>query len=141
MVVVAVCVEGGAEVADVGSVQLAILVGQAQHLVAGVLDGPGLVAVDMARGSCHDPFPPVQHRRDDDGVGLGAAGDEGHIRFRAGTGGADLLPRAGTVGVGAVAGHLFKVGLHQLLQDGRMGSLAVVVLKVKHRVLHPLYNR
>ena len=67
-----------------------------------------------------------------DGVALGAAGDELHIGLRAGAGGADLLPGAGAVGVGAVAGDLFKVGLGQLLQNGGMCTLAVVVFKIQH---------
>ena len=86
----------------------------------------------MAGGSSHYALPPLQHGCDDDGVALCAAGDELHIGLRAGAGGADLLPGAGAVGVGAVAGHLFKVGLGQLLQDGGMRTLAVVVLKIQH---------
>ena len=36
------------------------------------------------------------------------------------------------VGVGAVAGHLLEVRFRQLLQDGGMRTLAVVVLKIQH---------
>ena len=50
----------------------------------------------------------------------------------AGAGGADLLLCAGAVGVGAVAGHLLEVRFRQLLQDGGMRTLAVVVLKIQH---------
>ncbi len=129
---VAVGVEGGAEIPDRGGVQLAVFVGQPHHLVAGELDGPGLVAVDMAGGCCHNTLPPVQHRRNDDGIRLGTAGDERHVRFRAPACRADLCLRAGAVGVGAVAGHLLEVRFHQLLQNGRMGTFAVIVLKIKH---------
>ena len=87
----------------------------------------------MAGGSGQHTLPPLQHGRNDDGVGLGAAGNEGHIRIRAGAGRADLLLGTGAIGVGAVAGHLFKVGLGQLLQNGGMGTLAVVVFKVQHK--------
>ena len=57
VVMVAVGVEGGAEIPDRGGVQLAVFVGQPHHLVAGELDGPGLVAVDMAGGCCHNALP------------------------------------------------------------------------------------
>ena len=97
----------------------------------------------MAGGRGQHALPALQHGGNDDGVGLGAAGDEGYVGVRAGAGGADLLPRTGAVGVGAVAGHLFKVGLGQLLQDGGMGTLAVVIFKVQHKnapifQMHPL---
>ena len=68
----------------------------------------------------------------DDGVGLGAAGDEEDVCLGAGAGGAYLLFCAGAVGVGAVAGHLLEVRFRQLLQDGGMRTLAVVVLKIQH---------
>ena len=100
--------------------------------MAGVLDGAGLVPGYMAGGSSHYALPPLQHGRNDDGVALGAAGDELHVGLRAGAGGADLLPGAGAVGVGAVAGDLFKVGLGQLLQNGGVCTLAVVVFKIQH---------
>ena len=111
--------------------------------MAGVLDGTGFVGGHMAGGRGQHALPALQHGGNDDGVGLGAAGDEGHVGVRAGAGGADLLPCTGAVGVGAVAGHFFKVGLGQLLQDGGMGTLAVVIFKVQHKnapivQMHPL---
>ena len=105
---------------------------QGDDLVAGILDGTCLVPGHMTGGSSHYALPPLQHGRDDDGVALGAAGDELHIGLRAGAGGADLLAGAGAVGVGAVAGDLFKVGLGQLLQNGGVCTLAVVVFKIQH---------
>ena len=132
MVVVVVGVEGLAEVLHGGGVQLAVFLGQANHLVARVLDGAGLVGGHMAGGGGNDALPALQHGGNDDGVRLGAAGDEGHVGIRAGAGRANLLLGACAVRVGAVAGHLLKVGLHQLLQDGGVGALAVVVFKIVH---------
>ena len=132
VVVVVVGVEGGHQCPQLGSVQLAVVLGQGDDLVAGVLDGTCLVPGYMTGGSSHYALPPLQHGRDDDGVALGAAGDELHIGLRAGAGGADLLAGAGAVGVGAVAGDLFKVGLGQLLQNGGVCTLAVVVFKIQH---------
>ena len=132
VVVIVVGVEGSHQFPQLGGVQLAVVLRQGNHLVAGVLDGTGFMTGYMAGGSSHHALPPLQHGRDDDGVALGAAGDELHIGLRAGAGGADLLPGAGAVGVGAVAGDLFKVGLGQLLQNGGMCTLAVVVFKIQH---------
>ena len=41
-------------------------------------------------------------------------------------------PEMKKTGVGAVAGHLLEVRFRQLLQDGGMRTLAVVVLKIQH---------
>ena len=90
------------------------------------------VGGNMAGGCGQHALPALQHGRNDDGVGLGAAGDKVHICIRAAAGSADLCLGAGAVGVGAVAGHLFKIGLGQLLQDRGVCTLAVVVLKIKH---------
>ena len=84
----------------------------------------------MAGGGGQHALPAVEHGADDHGVGLRAAGDEEDIRLRAGAGRADLLFGAGTIGVGAVTGNFFKVGLYQFLQNGRVGTLTVVVFKV-----------
>ena len=60
------------------------------------------------------------------------AGDEIHIGIGAAAGCADLFLCAGAVGGGAVAGHLFEIGLHKLFQDVGVCTLAVVVFKVQH---------
>ena len=134
VVVVGIGIEGGAPVAHIGGTHLALVGGQGNDLVAGILNGTGFVCSHMAGGSSHHALPALQHGRNDDGVGLGAAGDEGHVCIRAAAGSADLCFGAGAVGVGAIAGHLFKVGLGQLLQDGRVCTLTVVVLEIQHIV-------
>ena len=143
MVVVVIGVEGGYQRPQLGGVQLAVVLRQGDDLVTGVLDGTGFVPGHMAGGSSHYALPPLQHGRDDDGVALGTAGDELHIGLRAGAGGADLLPGAGAVGVGAVAGDLFKVGLGQLLQNGGVCTLAIVVFKIQHgkTLLYIIYKK
>ena len=118
----------------IGGAHLALVGGQGNDLVAGILNGTGFVCSHMAGSSSHHALPALQHGRNDDGVGLGAAGDEGHVCIRAAAGSADLCFGAGAVGVGAIAGHLFKVGLGQLLQDGRVCTLTVVVLEIQHIV-------
>ena len=94
--------------------------GAGEAFCAEVFKGSELCGIKRGSGGA---LPPLQHGRDDDGVALGAAGDELHIGLRAGAGGADLLAGAGAVGVGAVAGDLFKVGLGQLLQNGGKKSV------------------
>ena len=130
MVVVVVGVESGAPAAHIGGAHLAFVGGQRDHLVAGVLDGTGLVGGDVTGGGGHHALPALQHGCDDDGVGLSAAGEKVHICIRAGAGGADLFLCAGTVGVGAVAGHFFKVGLDQLFQHSGVCTLAIIVFKI-----------
>ena len=132
VVVVRVGVEGLAEILHRGGIQLAVLLGQADDLVAGELDGTRLMTGHMAGGGGDDALPAAERGGDDDGVGLGAAGDEEDVGLGAGAGGAYLLLCAGAVGVGAVAGHLLEVRFRQLLQDGGMRTLAVVVLKIQH---------
>ena len=134
MVVVGVGVEGGAPAAHIGGAHLALVGGQRDDLVAGVLDGTGFVGGNVAGGGGQHALPALQHGRNDDGVGLRAAGNKGDVRIRAAAGGADLGFGAGAVGVGAVAGHLFKVGLGQLLQNSGVCTLAVVVFKIKHLI-------
>ena len=132
VVVVRVGVEGLAEILHRGGIQLAVLLEQADDLVAGELDGTRLMTGHMAGGGGDDALPAAEHGGDDDGVGLGAAGDEEDVCLGEGAGGTYLLFCAGAVGVGAVAGHLLEVRFRQLLQDGGMRTLAVVVLKIQH---------
>ena len=127
---VGVGVECSAEILHILGGHFAVGVGQAEHLVARELDGTGLMGGYMAGGGSQHALPAVEHGADDHGVGLSAAGDEEDIRLRAGAGRADLLFGAGTIGVGAVTGNFFKVGLYQFLQNGRVGTLTVVVFKV-----------
>ena len=130
MVHVGVGVECFAEILHILGGHFAVGVGQAEHFVARELDGTGLMGGYMAGGGSQYALPAVEHGADDHGVGLSAAGDEKDIRLRAGAGRADLLFGAGTIGVGAVTGNFFKVGLYQFLQNGRVGTLTVVVFKV-----------
>ena len=41
----------------------------------------------------------------------------------------------------AVAGHLLEVGLGQLLEDGRMRALAVIIFKIQHIRSTPFLQR
>ena len=115
MVHIVIGIEGTAPVLNRPGIQLAVGVRQADDLVARELDGTGLVSGHMAGGCGHHTLPAAQHRCNDDGVALGAARNEPDIGIRCAARRADLLPRAGAIGIGAVAGDLFKVGLHQLL--------------------------
>ena len=112
---IAIGIEGPAPVLNRPGIQLAVGVRQADDLVARELDGTGLVSGHMAGGCGQHALPAAQHRCNDDGVALGTARNEPDIGIRCAARRADLLPRAGAIGIGAVAGDLFKVGLHQLL--------------------------
>ena len=56
--------------------ECSVLAGHRQHLVAGGLDGPALVDVDVAADGGDDPLMGPQGGGDDRGVGLGAAHQE-----------------------------------------------------------------
>ena len=112
---IAIGIEGPAPVLNRPGIQLAVGVRQADDLVARELDGTGLVSGHMAGGCGQHTLPAAQHRCNDDGVALGAARNEPDIGIRCAARRADLLPRTGAIGIGAVTGDLFKVGLHQLL--------------------------
>ena len=114
-------------------VQLAVMLGQGQYLVAGELDSSRLMSGDMPRSSGDHALIAAQQRGDHRGVGLGAAHQKVHVPLRATAGRQNFFLRAVAVSVMAVAGLLFQIGLHQPPKDGRMGSFAIIVFKIQHR--------
>ena len=132
MLVVAVRVERGAVVVELGGVDLAVMVGERQHLVPGGLDGAGLMHVDVPGGGGHRACIGGGDGVDDGLVGLGAADQEAHIRIRRAAGLADAGLGGFADGVGAVAGELRGVRGFQTFEDAGVGAAAVVVLKGQH---------
>ena len=132
VLVVLVGVEGGAEGLHILRAELAALLRQGQDLVAGELDGPGLVGADVAGPGAEDALPGAEQGVDDKLIGLGAAHEKADPPLRAGAGGEDLLRGAPAVGVRAVARQGFQVRLHETAQDLRMGPGDVVTGKGKH---------
>ena len=112
--------------------ELPVLPGQGDHLVAGELDGPGLVDADMAGVRGDHALPAIEQGGDGHGVGLGAAHQEIHVRPGLPAGGADLLPGGGAEAILPVAGLGNEIGFSQTLQDPGMGALGIVAQKVQH---------
>ena len=106
--------------------QLAVPLGQRQHLVATEFDGPGLVHGDVAGLGSHHPLPGAQQRVDHRGVGLCAADEEINGSLRGVAGGANLFPRTLGVFVQSVAHGVFHIGLRQPFHYGGVGPLHVV---------------
>ena len=127
-----VAVERVDEAFDVAGPNLAVVLGQGEDLVSGGLDCPGLVDVDVGRFGGQHPFVAAQQSVDDGGVGLGAARQEVDL----GSGGlalpADELPGMGRVGVAAVTGSLFEVGLDEAAHHFGMRALHVVAVEMEH---------
>ena len=106
--------------------------GQGEDLVAGGLDCPGLVDVDVGGFGRQHPFVTAQQSVDDGGVGLGAA----HQEVNLGSGGlalpADEFPGLGRVGVAAITGSLFEIGLDEAAHHLGMRACHVVAIKMEH---------
>ncbi len=117
----------GAEQSPQGfSADLAVPLGQGEHLVAAVLDGAGLMGADVPGFRRHHALPALQQRGDDHRVGLGASRQEENLRLRRPAGGPDPVPGGGGIGIRPVAGGFDQIGFLQPLQDRRMGALHIV---------------
>ena len=101
-------------------------------LVAGGLDGAGLMAVDMAGVGGDHCLVGGQQRGDDRQVGLGAADQEVNVCLGSGADRPDQVTGLLTDGVHAVAAGLGEIGVHQRLQDPGMCALAVIVAEAVH---------
>ena len=100
--------------------------------MAGVFHGAGLVYGDVAGGGRHHALVVPEHRGDDGGIGLGAAGEEEYLGAGATAGFADAgFGRCGK-NIGPVTGFLLQISSYQALQDEGMGAFIVVTGKGKH---------
>ena len=113
--------------------QFAVGGGHGDALVAGGLNGPGLVDADVAGGGGDHRLVGPQKGSDGGEVGLGASHQKMHRRTGGGAEGADDVGGPGGVGVGAVAEVALGVGGGNGLQNGRMGGFGIVVGKAVHR--------
>ena len=100
--------------------------------MAGGLDGPRLMDVDVPGLGAQGPLVGPQQGGDHRLVGLGAPHQEGHLRLGSLAGLQNQLPGVAAVLVHPVTRGLLQVGLGQPLQNAGMGSLAVVALKSNH---------
>ena len=85
-----------------------------------------LMDTDMAGLDGDSAFIIPEHRRDDRGIGLGAAHEEIDLAFGAVAGLQDLFLRPPGIGIAAVAVQLFEIGLRKGPQDLGMGAFRVV---------------
>ncbi len=102
------------------------VIGYRQHLVAGVLDGPRLVAAYMAGVGGDDGLAAPEQAGYDYLVGLSAAGEEPDLQIVPPAGGAYPLLRQVRVRVEAVARQMYKVPLPKVLEHSGVGPLCVV---------------
>ena len=116
---------------------LAVVGGQGDDLVAGGLDGAGLVAVDVAADGGQNALPGAEDGGNDRGVGLGAAHQEVDIGLRRLAGGPDLLPGGVAVLVLAVAHGLHHIRFVQLCHQGGVGTLQIIAVEIDHRSQAP----
>ncbi len=132
VLVVAVRIEGLAELVQFGRVHFAVVLGNREHLVPGELDGAGLVHVRMAGGDRDHACIRRGDGVDDDLVGLRAADEEPHIRVRLAAGLADLGLGLIAQFVGPVARIQMVVGFSHGFKHRGMGGAGVIVLKRQH---------
>ena len=114
---------GQNQVLDLQGGDFAVLPGNCQNLVAGGLDGAGLVAVDMGGirtdGTLMGPQRSGNHRQ----VGLGAPHQEMDRQRIVLADGPYFRRGSGAVAIRAVTAGLLQIGLGQSLQDLRMAAL------------------
>ena len=120
---------------------LAEMLRQREHLVTGIFDRAGLVAVDVPRHGREHALVAAQERGDHDLVGLCAADEKAHRRLRRAAGLTDLFRCAQAVFVLAVAGLGIEVRPRQRLQQLRMRAGVVVAFKGKHAVSSAQYSK
>ena len=111
---------------------LAVVGGQGDDLVAGGLNGAGLVAVDVAADGGQHTLPGAENGGDDSGVGLGAAHQEVDIRLGGLTGQLYLLAGGFAVLILAVAHGLYHIRLHEPGHDSGVRALQVITVEIDH---------
>ena len=115
--------------------------GDGQHPVAGILNGPGLMDVDVAGIGGDDPLIAAQHTVDGDLVGLGAAGEEPDLQVVPAAGGAELGLGGFGVGIVPIAGQGDHVHFQQMLKHLGMGPLGIVREKIQHKNILRIHFR
>ena len=116
-------------ICDTFCFDLSVFCRKCQYLMSCILDRSGLMTAYMSSLRRKNTFITVQDRTYDRGIGLGSSHQEKHLCIRAATGFTNLLLCRITVFVRAIAGKLLHIGFQKLLEDRRMGSLAVIVYK------------
>ncbi len=117
-------------VVDVVGADLSVGLREGDDLVPSCLNGTGLVHVDVSRLGGEHSLPRPEDAVNDGGVGLCAAHEKVHGCVWAAARLPDAFARTCGVGVEAVAGCLFHVGLKQALKDLRVRAFHIVAVKV-----------
>ena len=112
--------------------ELAVFGADGADLVAGGLDGAGLMGVHMAGMDGDHRLIGGQERRDGHQVGLGAAHQEMDVGVRRVAELADQVRRLLAVVIHAIAAGLLQVGIRQGLEYLGMGTFAVIVAEAVH---------
>ena len=118
-------VKGGHIGVQLPGVQLPLMGGQRDHLVARILDRPGLMDVDVPGLGGDDGLVPAQQGGDHHEIGLRAAGEEVHVRFRAAEG-ADFIGGPAAPEVLAVARLGDEIRFRESLQHLGVAALGII---------------
>ena len=132
VLVVVVGIEGGAIVVELGGIELARVMGERDHLVAGRLDGAGLVHVRMAGINGDDALVRGEHGVDHGLVGLRAADEEPHVGVGRLACFADPALGIFAGRVAAVSGERRVVGPRETVEDLGAGPIGIIVSERQH---------
>ena len=112
--------------------ELAVVVRDPQHLVAGGLHRAGLVDIDVSGIRPQRPLVGAQRRVDHRQIGLGAAHQEVNVNVLPAAFCPDFGRGSRAVFVLAIAQGLLHVGGDQPLQHFFMAALAVIIVEIDH---------
>ena len=132
MLMVVISVEGFAILAQLAGVDHPVVLRDGKDLMPGRLDRARLMHVHMAGRRGDHALIRLQHRVDDQLIGLCAAGDEANLCLWACARLADLLLRRLAIVVGAVARQLLHIRLGETFQDRGVSAFTVIVLEHEH---------
>ena len=124
---------GGEKGFDQRRGQPAVGGGHSADLVARGFDGPRFMDVDMTGPGGNHGFIGLEQGFRSQQIGLGAAGEEMHVRARGFTELPDQRGGLLTDGVQTIAAGLAQAAFRDGFQDSGMGTLAVIVAKAVHR--------
>ena len=114
--------------------QLAVLGGNCQHLMSGRLHCAGFMDMDMPRICADDALMGPQGSIDHRYIGLGAAHQKVHRKLRIPAQSANFFRSRLAIFIAAVTAGLFQICLGQASQNRLMTALAVIIVKINHRI-------
>ena len=129
MLVRAVGIEGVNQSFHILCRELAVISRNGQHLVPRRLNGACLVGADVPSGGRDHALVALEHRVDDDAVGLRSAHQKANVGILPSAGHADLLARLLGVGVLSVSRAGLHVRAQESLKDLGMRTDVIITFK------------